>query len=66
MAERMTFAYSAVRQAEGGFVHCIVGVSREVWPNAVSVIVAVRVTAWGGGGQTNVERIPQKTCRSNV
>ena len=35
----------------GGFVYCIVGVSWEFWSHAVSVIVVVRVTAWGGGGQ---------------
>ena len=58
-AEYMTVVVSVVRQVGEGFVHCIVGVSWEVWPYAMSVIVVMRVTA-GGGGQTNVERIPQR------
>ena len=42
-AERMTVVYSVVRQVEEGCVHCIVGVSWEVWPHAMLVIVIVRV-----------------------
>ena len=56
----MTIVYSVVRQVGEGFIHCIVGVSWKVWPHAMSVIVVVRVTTWGGGGQTKVGRIPQK------
>ena len=61
----MTVVVSVVRQVGEGFVHFIVGVSWKVWSHAMSVIVVVRVTA-GGGGQTKVERIPQKACRSNA
>ena len=49
-AERVTVVYSVVRQIGEGFVHCIVGVSWKVWSHAMSIIVVVRVTAWGGGG----------------
>ena len=34
-----------------GFVHCIVDVSREVWPHATSVLVVKRVN-WVGTAQT--------------
>ena len=37
-----------VRQG-GGFVRCIVDVSWEVYPHAMSVIVVVRAKAWGMG-----------------
>ena len=57
-AERMAVAVSVVRQVGEGFVHCIVGVSWEVWPHAMPVIVIVRITA-AGGGQTNVNGYPK-------
>ena len=48
----MTFAYSMVQQVGEGIVHCIVGVSWEVWSHAMSVKVVGRVTAEGGGRRT--------------
>ena len=57
-AERMTAVYSVVRQVGESFVHCIVGVSWEVWPHTMSVRVVGRVAA-GGVGQTNVDGYPK-------
>ena len=65
MAERMTVVYFVVRQVGEGFIHCIVGVSWEVWLHAMAVIVAVHITT-GRDGQMKVERIPQKACWSNL
>ena len=64
-AKRMTVVYSVVRQVGEGFVHCIVGVSWEVSPHAMSVKVVLRVTA-GGAGQTKVGRVSQKICWPNA
>ena len=46
-AERMAVVLSVVRKVGEGFVHCIVGVSWEVWPHAMSVIVIRRVKRLG-------------------
>ena len=45
--ERMTAVLSVGRQVGEGFVHCIVGVSWEVWPHAMYVIVVERVERVG-------------------
>ena len=48
-AERMTVVCSVVRQVGEVLVHYIVGVSWEVWPHALSVIVVLRITAGDAG-----------------
>ena len=64
----MTIVLSVVRQIGGGFAHCIVGVSlgsltkRYVGHSCR----ACKAGGAGGGGQKKDERIPQKTCRSDV
>ena len=45
-AERMRLLFLWYDR-RGGFDHCIVGVSWEVWPHAMPVIVIVCVKAWG-------------------
>ena len=67
-AERVTVIYSVVRQVWEGFVHCIVGVSWEVWQHVMSVIVVGRVTQ-GTAGQMNVDGYPKRPvnhmCETN-
>ena len=55
----MKAVVSLLRQVGEGFVHCIVGVSWEVWPHATSVIVVKRVKCVGTA-QTNVDRYPKR------
>ena len=56
-----------VRQVGKGFVHCIVGVSWEVWPHAMSIIVVGRATT-GGGGRLTLTDTPKDllvNCETN-
>ena len=50
----MTVVVSLVRQVGEGFVHYIVGVSREVWPHAMSVINRSRACNSGGGAARRI------------